>query len=83
MKIYDIIPAKRAKYENEMPIICFEDIEGETLNYFFLVWFKFEGVKKYLSFMQFEKSCKNTQKKIIFDKYVVYYDILYLYLTLL
>ena len=33
--------------------------------------------------MQFEKSCKNTQKKIIFDKYVVYYDILYLYLTLL
>lgn len=37
MKIYDIIPVKRAKYENEMLIICFEDIEGETLNYFFLV----------------------------------------------
>lgn len=37
MKTYDIIPVKRAKYENEMPIIYFEDIEGETLNYFFLV----------------------------------------------
>ena len=37
MKIYDIIPVKRAIYENKMPIICFEDIEGETLNYFFLV----------------------------------------------
>lgn len=37
MKIYDIIPVKRAKCENEMPIICFGDIEGETLNYFFLV----------------------------------------------